>query len=395
MKEKKNNYKIVWLHPHFLNWMGGHRYIYEVTKRLVRHYGMGVILYSGAMSDYAKNKFNKSGISVKTFLGFSTNNPIYWLLMPLFLFLERIYFEKEAKSSHVVISSMFPMNIIANLLTKKTIQLCYEPFAFFHDNNFIESLPFFRKIFIKIIRPIYLKSEIDSTARSRKILTISNFNKRWIKKVYNKNEVDVVYEGVDTNFFKPVTKNLLNVRYNNRRIIFHSTDFTGIKGTSYLIEAVPHIVKKIPKLLLLISYTINNEKERENIIRRARDLGISKNIKFLGFVKYEDLPLYYNLSEVVIQPSISQSMSMSVKEAMACKTPVITCTEGKEQYRDGQAGFLVNPKNGVELAEKVLKLLGDNKLRRKMGEEGRRIILNKFSWDSVANKFYRNIVELY
>ncbi|MBU0846002.1 hypothetical protein KKH23_02240 [Patescibacteria group bacterium] len=82
--EKRKKYKVLWLHPHFLNWMGGHRYIYEVIRRLGSKYNCDTVLYSGAMSSFARNEFTEAGIKFKTFLGFSTNNPFYWLLIPFF-----------------------------------------------------------------------------------------------------------------------------------------------------------------------------------------------------------------------------------------------------------------------------------------------------------------------
>lgn len=392
MADRKIN--ILWLHPHFLNWMGGHRYIYEVSRRLVKKYNMNVVLYSGAISDYAKNEFLNAGIKIKTFLGLSTNSPFYWLLMPLFLNIEKYYLRQEAKNYSVLISSMFPMNALANSLSKKTIQLCYEPFAFFHDRNFIAGLPFFKKIFVKFSEPFYARWDIGQTIRSKKVLTISKFNKYWLESIYKRKDIKVVYEGVDTIFFKRIKTNPLKDKYRGRQIIFHSTDFTGIKGTQYLIYALQHIIKKFPKLLLLISYTIDNKRERRRMELLAKKLRVEKNIKYLGVVKLKDLPLYYGLAEVVVQPSIKQSMSMSVKEAMACERPTVTCLEGKEQYKDGEAGFLVDPKNEMQLANKVIKLLGNSHLRRDFGKKGKEIVEKKFSWESVADKFYKNIEEI-
>ncbi|MBU0845642.1 glycosyltransferase family 4 protein, partial [Patescibacteria group bacterium] len=301
------------------------------------------------------------------------------------------YLRQEATNSDVVISSMFPLNVLANRLSDKTIQLCYEPFAFFHDPNFIAGLSSLRKLFVKIIKPFYNNLDKNQTIKSTKVLTLSNFNKKWIAKVYGRKDVNVVYEGVNTDFFKPVKVNFLKSKYKDRKIVFHSTDFTGIKGTSFLIKALPYIVKEIPKLLLLISYTIDNKEEKERMELLAKELRVTKNIKYLGFVKYDDLPLYAGLAEIAVQPSIMQSMSMSVKEAMACETPVITSPEGKEQFKDGEAGFLVDPKNETKLAEKVIELLSNKSLRMDMGKRGRKIVIDKFSWESVAERFYTNI----
>ena len=147
----QNKIKLYWLHPHFYNWMGGHKYIYEVIIRLKENYDFDVTLITSGMSLEAVKHFQKSQIPVIYLTPFSTNSILYWIFLPFFLFFEKWYLLliKKIDTIALFISSMFPANTLASSLSSKTFQLCYEPFAFFYDQNFVNGFSFPQKIFIK------------------------------------------------------------------------------------------------------------------------------------------------------------------------------------------------------------------------------------------------------
>jgi len=224
-------------------------------------------------------------------------------------------------------------------------------------------------------------------------LTLSQQRKKWIAGVYGRDDAVVLYYGVDTKFFRKTEDRVLSKRYKNKKIILHSTDFTAIKGTKYLIKALPRIVDKFPNVLLLITHTLKNQKAKGGILNLAKKLGVSRNVRFLGLVKKEKLPFYYSLAKVVVQPSIGQSMNLFALEALACETPIIISLEGKEQTKNGEAGFLVDPRNARKLAKKIIELIKFPREAREMGKRGRQIVLKKFFWNAVAERFWKVICE--
>lgn len=376
--------------------MGGHKYIYEVITRLKSMYGVEVILITSGLNAEATKHFSKSKIPVIKLFSFSTNSIIYWMLLPFFLFIEKWYLIifKKIDRNAFFISSMFPANVLANSISFRTAQLCYEPFAFFYDENFIKGFNRFEKIFISIISFFYKTLDKKSVQRNRITFTISQSNKQWIKDSYGINS-KVVYEGVDLNFFKKTTNLIISQKYKNKHIIFHSTDYTQIKGTSFLIKALPKVLKIIPNLKLIISETLPESLAKMDILNLVKKLGLTKNINFVGFLPYEQLPAYLSLADVVVQPSIRQSMNLTVKEAMACETPIITSLEGYEQTNDGEAGFLVNPHDTGSLSETIIKCILDEKESFSFGRKGRKIIENKFSWESVTDKIWKDLKKQY
>jgi glycosyltransferase involved in cell wall biosynthesis len=169
-------------------------------------------------------------------------------------------------------------------------------------------------------------------------------------------------------------------------VIFHSTDFTKIKGTEFLFRAMPIVKKNVPNVKLLISTTLTNKRVKQTLLNYAKINGFADNIEFLGFLDYKLMPIYLSLADVVVQPSIGQSMNLTIKESMSCGTPVVTSLEGSEQFKDSTAGYLVDPEKTSELGDKIVRLLKNKDLGEKMGVKGRNIIRSKFSWGAVYRK---------
>lgn len=383
---KKKNGNIYWCHPHFLNWLGGSKYIFEIATRLSKKYDITIV--ADVFSKESRKKFRSAGIKTRTLSGFSTNNYFYWILLPLFLLADWKKLRKIVTADDILVTSMFPMNVLAFLLKTKHIQICFEPYAFFYDSNFISGFPETQKILIGIANFFYSWLDRKATKKANFVLTLSNFNKEWIRKIYGV-KAGVIYEGVDIKFFRSSSRASVSKKYRNTKIIFHSTDFTKIKGTEYLFKAMPYVKRRIGNVKLLITSTLENKKERKILENFAGKNGFLENVEFLGFLDYKLLPVYLTLADVVVQPSFGQSMNLTIKEAMSCGTAVITCLEGKEQFEDGTSGYLLNPRQSALLSDRIVQLLKDDELSKKMGIKGRKIIENKFFWNAVYRKINR------
>lgn len=381
MRKKQTVY---WCHSHFLNWLGGSTYILEVAKRLNKRYNITIV--ADKFSSDSENKFKSAGIKTLSLSGFSTNNYLYWLFLPCFLVLDWFRLRKIVKAGDVVITSMFPMNVVALLLSSnRHVQLCYEPYALFYDRNYINGFTLFNRLPMNVARILYSWLDIMATRDADTVLTLSSFNRKWIRKIYDRDSI-IVYEGVDTNFFRRTSNKDLENKYSKYKVLFHSTDFTKIKGTGYLLRALPLIQKAVPNIKLLVTSTIQNKAEKERLLKFVTENNLGDSVKFLDFIPFDQLPTYLSLAKVVVQPSVGQSMSLTVKEAMSCATPVITSVEGGEQYADGEAGYLIDPKDSRKLADGVVKLLKNDKIAKNMGINGTEIVKKKFSWDVVCEK---------
>jgi glycosyltransferase involved in cell wall biosynthesis len=169
------------------------------------------------------------------------------------------------------------------------------------------------------------------------------------------------------------------------------------KGLHYLIHALPLILKKHPQVTLRIA---GDGPEKINLKRVCVKLGINGNVRFLGAVKNELLPGLYQTSGVLVFPSViaddgdREGFGLVLVEALGCEcAAVVTDLPAMQDIiEDGKTGLVVPQKNIRKLAEKVILLLEDQKLRESLGREGRRYVLRNFDWMIIAEK-YRKLIE--
>ena len=169
------------------------------------------------------------------------------------------------------------------------------------------------------------------------------------------------------------------------------------KGLHYLIHAMPLILKRHPQATLLIA---GDGPEKINLERASVKLGIKAHVRFLGAVKNDRLPMLYQTSGVLVFPSViaddgdREGFGLVLVEALGCEcAAVVTDLPAMQDIiEDGKTGLVVPQKNIRKLAEKVILLLEDQKLRESLGREGRRHVLRNFDWMIIAEK-YRKLIE--
>lgn len=399
-----NTKKIIWMHSHFLYWMGGTKFIFEVIKRINKKNKVVVIVENSSVQ--ASLAYKDAGIELIS-LGKSTSTSIlYWLFFPLnilkdYLMIKKILNNHNLNTQNsIVITSMFPMNYISYVLKLNYSQYCFEPFAFFHDNDFIANFNKIKRIMIQILAFIYKRFDIIATRNAKFIFTLNNTTKEIIYKVYGKKSI-VTYAGIDSRHFSPHVSAPIKNMYKNKSIIVHSTDYSPVKGTERMIRIFSDVKKLVPNTILLITSTLDNRNEKLRLKNLATEFGISKSVKFLGFVDYKLLPEIYSLSKVIVQCSYSTmsgttSMALPVKEAMSCGTPAIRYPILNEDVTDGQTGYLVDPRDTNEMISKIVKILTMSKQDYNVfSKKARRDIINKYNWeyttDIILNKISKII----
>jgi len=117
-----------------------------------------------------------------------------------------------------------------------------------------------------------------------------------------------------------------------------------------------------------------------------RRLGLTNDdIRFLGVVPEEDLPMLYSGSWAFVFPSLYEGFGLPLVEAMACGVPVIASNASSVPEVVGDAALLVAPTRPEAFAEAILRVRSDPELRRSMSEKGLRRAAC-FSWDKAAGQ---------
>ena len=207
----------------------------------------------------------------------------------------------------------------------------------------------------------------------------------------------VIPMGVDDSIFNPNMKYNIKKSYNveGHYLILFVGRLSEEKGVAYLIEAMPEILKEIPNISLMI---IGDGPEKNNLEELVKRLNLAKNIIFRGWIPNKDLNKVYRNADIFVLPSLREGLPVVLLEAMACGTPVVASKVGgiPDIIKNGENGFLIEPKNSKEFADKIIRLLLDEKLKQKFSEEGLKIVQKRFSWNVVVEKFveiYRDLLK--
>jgi glycosyltransferase involved in cell wall biosynthesis len=125
--------------------------------------------------------------------------------------------------------------------------------------------------------------------------------------------------------------------------------------------------------------------------------GLKPYVFFTGMVQGEEKLALYRRADSFVLPSYSENFGIVITEALACGTPVVTTTGTPwKELVDADAGRWVAPERGA-LAEALRDLLGmSEEKRREMGQRGRKLVFENYTWDIAARKMitvYRCILE--
>jgi glycosyltransferase involved in cell wall biosynthesis len=147
----------------------------------------------------------------------------------------------------------------------------------------------------------------------------------------------------------------------NRKIMIVGR-LSQIKGHTYLIQALPDVIKKFPELKLIV---LGEGPLKDKLIKQAISLNVLQHIEFIGFANPET---YSPQCQLMVLPSLYESFGLVYIEAFALKIPVIAFdAETANQIIDNnETGFLVEKGNIKALAEKIIYLLGSTEERERI-----------------------------
>ncbi|MCH8290361.1 glycosyltransferase [Candidatus Poribacteria bacterium] len=157
-----------------------------------------------------------------------------------------------------------------------------------------------------------------------------------------------------------------------------------VKGHEYLFEAAKIVLKQFPQTRFLI---IGDGPRRTELERLVAELDISSNVIFLG-IRF-DVPELLSLCDVFVLPtSIREGLPLVLAEAMAASKPIVGTRVGgvPEVIVDGETGFIVPPKDTQALADKILLLLQNPTVARRLGDAGRQLCMKAFSDTAMAQR---------
>lgn len=165
-----------------------------------------------------------------------------------------------------------------------------------------------------------------------------------------------------------------------KAVVLFGGRLSGAKGGVQILRAMQQVLRKAPHTVLLVLG--KKDAFAERMLTLAHSLGIAEHTQFTGWLSGSELVAAFSSSTLVVVPSIYlDPFNITNIEAMASKKPVVgTCFGGTpEIVEDEKTGFIVNPLNTDELAEKILELIHDPKKAQRFGENGYARVREHFS----------------
>jgi len=353
-------------------------HIKEVTEHL-RKTGNDVILFAPNIGKY-KNETTVHTVYIPTVKVRFINEYIYYVCLFLYLFAYQIKLKSDIFYVREMGLSVIPALIGLIFRIPHILEI-----------NGIPSVDL-QSTGVHNIKPkIFGFFQYINFILATKVISVSENIKKELLRIHrNTRKIFVIENGVNVNLFYPKDKkemrNLLKLDYDSYYLIFVGS-FYPHHGIYDIIRIVNRIVQRLPNVKLLM---IGKGYLLEDAVKLTKKLGLTSHVNFIGEVDYKDIPTYINVADagIYLLTGIGKIYGKSIKlyEYMACGKPVITGESCGNFVRDNDIGIVIPEENYEQAAETIIQLLKDNALMNSMGQNGRRLVVNSFTWDITAKK---------
>ncbi|MDR0969314.1 MAG: glycosyltransferase family 4 protein [Lentimicrobiaceae bacterium] len=269
-----------------------------------------------------------------------------------------------------------------------------------HDIIYLESVSLFKKggTWYQKFGNMYRRYIVPRVVKkSKKIITVSNFEKNRIKDFFGFPDSDqrlvAVYNGVSA-YFRPITDietlNRVIEQYKlPERFAFFLGNTDPKKNTKGVLKAFSDYLKTNddPIKLVMLDYEKN---ALEELLTEIGDKSLIDNIHLTGYVVNTDLPAIYSLAKIFLYPSLRESFGIPMLEAMRCGVPVVTSNTSSMPEVAGDAALFVDPFKPEEITIAMKRFLDNESLCGEYIQKGFEQSA-KFSWSQMA----REVLNLY
>lgn len=261
----------------------------------------------------------------------------------------------------------------------------------------IKTMPIFLELVYKARRGVSLKSKIamiiqktfivTSLKRARFIITPSNATRNDLLNNYNVNEDKVKNIYIGFHAFEG---------FGNESRLIHGPYFLFVgrikfkKNAHNMLEGFILFKNKYKTNHKFYFAGLSDGKYREGLEKRAREVGIEKDIIFGGFVPDNDMHRLYKNTDALVFCTLKEGFGMPVIEAMSLGALVITSDRPPLNEISNNAAILVDPENPCDIAEAMNKAVMNKQLREeliKRGKENAKL----FSWEKHAKELFNVI----
>ena len=233
-----------------------------------------------------------------------------------------------------------------------------------------------------------------------KIITVSHaMHEDLTRHGWPKSKISVVWNGVDPHYYdpgkcKPEDVEAIRDKYGiepDEKMILFLGRLTWVKGVTNLVQAMPMVLEENPNTKLVI---LGKGEQQNDITETANRLGISGRVACrFEFVPEKERILHYAAADACIFPSTYEPFGIVSLEAMSMAKPIIVGAQGVVGFREqvisngpDQNGVHINGGDPVDIAWGIKETLADPERARKWGQNGRKRVLQYFTWEEAAKQ---------
>jgi len=243
--------------------------------------------------------------------------------------------------------------------------------------------------------PVFQKLERFVLFNSTKVVVVSDEMKNVLTKMGVPDEkIHIIPDGTDIEMFNPnIDCSELRSRYNLYNcpvIIFHG-DIKPWDGLDILLHAFALVLKHVPNTKLFIIG--NGSPHSFKVKKLARDLKINSSVVFTGWINYNQVREFLAIADVGVMPLRSTLetncyLSFKLFEYCAMGKPVIVSDVKaiSKIIKKHNNGILVKPGDIESLTKELLTILTNRNMARVLGKNGRKLVEEKYNWDTIMNE---------
>lgn len=232
--------------------------------------------------------------------------------------------------------------------------------------------------------------------KSDAVMTVSGALAKEAENVYNIDNVETIYNFVDTSVFKPKSNKASELRKlfakNDEKIVFHSSNFRSIKRVQDVLAIFHQINKKVPSKLMLVG----EGPDQQIASKLAAKFKIIDRVHFMGF--QSDMAKLLPMGDIFLLPSEKENFSLSALEAMACALPVIATNVGgmSEMIESGKDGYLFEVGDTSSMASAAIEILTDDIKYQEISSSAKKKVDENFTPEIIVpqyEKLYESVIK--
>jgi len=330
--------------------------------------------------------------------------PQLFLLKRIGLYLSMILaaLKERADVYHCFHFGALPVGAVVKVLRGRSVKLFYDgiedySYAYAHYYMMTLGLPSLARLVWKI----YYKIELFLVRRFVDfVFTVDSADGIPYKRYKSVSKNVMIIQNVPeikTGDIDEELKEKLTIKYKGYKLLVYVGAVHRIRGCLNMIKAMKFVREEIPNAKLLLIGDITDATFMNEALTLIENYSLENYVEFVGFVPYYELPTYLSICEVGLCLYLPYLQSLRTKGSsklflyMQSGLPVIASDFPgiRAIVEESGCGLLVKPTDVKQIANAIIKLLNNPELAHKLGENGRKAVLEKYNWNIEEKKILK------